>query len=141
MFGGPVHHINHQQINHGNKAANTDSDGLVGLNQAADSGFTQKELDIALASTLTQPNGPLGADSIGLVIEANDVGYYAPVLFGTPPTAYNLLIDSGSADTWVPSVICNDDKTCGGHKPLGSKTSSSFVVSNPVRSFQVTYGQ
>lgn len=76
-----------------------------------------------------------------MVIEANDVGYYAPLLIGTPAKIFNILMDSGSADFWVPSQLCNDDKSCGGHNTLGSKSSSTFAVSDPVKSFQVTYGK
>lgn len=59
---------------------------------------------------------------------------------GTPPKPFNILMDSGSADFWVPSQLCNKDQNCGNHNTLGTKSSSSFAVSDPVKSFQVTYG-
>ena len=92
------------------------------------------------SATHTDDETDLGQDSIGLVIEANDVGYFAPMLIGTPPRPFNVLMDSGSADFWIPSQLCNKDQTCGNHNTLGTKSSSSFAVSDPVKSFQVTYG-
>lgn len=44
-------------------------------------------------------------------------------------------MDSGSADTWVPSQAC---AVCGDHNSIGSASSSSFEVST--QAFQVTYG-
>lgn len=103
-------------------------------------GFPQAGLDAQIADQLTPANEPTANNSLGLDIEANDVGYVATVQMGTPPTNYSILMDSGSADFWVPSTQCQSQGGggCGNHVPLGSKTSSSFQASNSP--FQVTYG-
>jgi len=56
--------------------------------------------------TLTPANTPTTANSLGLDIENNDVGYIATVQMGTPPREFKLLMDSGSADLWVGAEGC-----------------------------------
>jgi hypothetical protein len=58
--------------------------------------FAQKE------SKITPPGETTAANSVGFSIEANDVGYFAEIEIGTPPTKFKLILDSGSSDTWVP---------------------------------------
>lgn len=40
------------------------------------------------------------------MFRSDDVGYLATVQMGTPPQDFVLLMDSGSADTWVGSEGC-----------------------------------
>lgn len=127
----------------GNDTQSNPSNGTVPdlSNQNSTSqGFPQAGLDAAIAGDLTPANTPTANNSLGLDIEANDVGYVATVQMGTPPTNYSILMDSGSADFWVASISCQSDAggDCGKHVPLGSTTSSSFQASN--QPFQVTYG-
>lgn len=65
-------------------------------------------LDIAAAAsdTLTNANTPSTNDSLGLDIEANDVGYIATIQIGTPAQDFKILMDSGSADFWVGATQC-----------------------------------
>ncbi|KDR78920.1 hypothetical protein GALMADRAFT_244580 [Galerina marginata CBS 339.88] len=89
---------------------------------------------------VAQANAPSDNDSLGLDIEAQDVGYLATVQMGTPPRDFLILMDSGSADLWVGSEDCQSQGGggCGNHQFLGTQSSSSFVDSgNP---FSVTYG-
>lgn len=85
-------------------------------------------------------NAPTASNSLGLDIEGQDVGYLAEVQIGTPPQNYFILMDSGSADFWVPSENCVSTAGggCGDHTTLGTASSSSFVDSGT--QFQVTYG-
>ncbi|KAF9484346.1 acid protease [Pholiota conissans] len=64
----------------------------------------------------------------GLSIEAPDIGYMTEVRIGTPPTTFELLVDSGSADLWVGAVGCRSDAggDCGNHTFLGPHKSSSY---------------
>jgi len=65
------------------------------------------------------------------------VGYFVPITIGTPGKQFNILIDSGSADFWVPSESCSAAQ-CGKHEQLGPDSSSTFVSNNAT--FQITYG-
>ena len=57
-------------------------------------------------NALTPANTPNITNSLGLDIEANDVGYIATVQMGTPARDFKLLMDSGSADLWVGAEGC-----------------------------------
>ncbi|KAF8150776.1 aspartic peptidase A1 [Crassisporium funariophilum] len=89
---------------------------------------------------VTPADAPSDGDSLGLDIEAQDVGYLATVQIGTPPQDFKILMDSGSADFWVGSEDCQseDGGGCGNHNFLGTTSSSSFQNSSDT--FQVTYG-
>ncbi|KAJ7086112.1 aspartic peptidase A1 [Mycena belliarum] len=78
--------------------------------------------------------------STALDIEANDIGYLATVLLGTPPKPFRLLVDSGSADMWVGGENCQADGggTCGNHRFLGERSSSSFRDTGNV--WNISYG-
>ncbi|KAL8279849.1 hypothetical protein RQP46_007699 [Phenoliferia psychrophenolica] len=103
---------------------------------SSSAGFSQTDLDAANQGTVSTAETPTANATLGLNIEANDVGYFATVQLGTPPADFKILMDSGSADFWVPSEACS---SCGStHTTLGAKTSSSFKASTT--QFQVTYG-
>lgn len=89
---------------------------------------------------LTPANKPTAPNSLGLDIEANDVGYIATVQFGTPPRDFSILMDSGSADLWVGSEDCQSENGggCGNHQFLGPQSSTSFKSST--KQFTVQYG-
>ncbi|KAI0833254.1 acid protease [Trametes gibbosa] len=94
----------------------------------------------AAASALNPANEPTTANSLGLDIEADDVGYIATIQMGTPPRDFHILMDSGSADLWVGGENCQSQAGggCGNHQFLGTQSSSSFKDS--AQPFQVTYG-
>lgn len=130
---------------HGNGTRNGTSDGNVppASNQNTTTpgqGFPQAALDGLNAGDLTKANQPPTANSLGLDIEGNDVGYIATVQIGTPPRDFSILMDSGSADFWVGGEGCLSDTSgdCGNHVFLGQQSSSSFQDSGT--KFQVTYG-
>ncbi|PPQ83461.1 hypothetical protein CVT25_007052 [Psilocybe cyanescens] len=93
-----------------------------------------------VASDVTDAGQPTADDSLGLDIEAQDVGYLATVQLGTPPRDFLILMDSGSADFWVGAENCQSEGggDCGNHNFLGPQSSSSFVDTNAP--FSVTYG-
>lgn len=127
---------------HGNKSAVGSGAGSAAPNATDNSGpgFSETALKAALQGGLTQAQPPTADNSLGLDIEANDVGYIATVQMGTPPRDFKLLMDSGSADLWVGAEGCQseDGGDCGNHVFLGTQSSSSFVDTN--KPFQVTYG-
>jgi len=85
---------------------------------------------------VTPANQPTASNSLGLNIDGPDISYLATIPIGTPPQNFLILMDSGSADFWVPSENC---QSCGNHQTLGTQSSSTFKDSqNP---FSVTYGK
>jgi hypothetical protein len=89
---------------------------------------------------ITTSNKPTTANSLGLDIEANDVGYFATVQMGTPLRDFRILVDSGSGDFWVGSENCQSEGGggCGNHQFLGTKSSSSFK--DTAQAWNITYG-
>ncbi|MCO5580974.1 hypothetical protein L7F22_034849 [Adiantum nelumboides] len=87
------------------------------------SGYSKSALAAANSNELQKAADPSAEDSLGLDIEANDVGYVATVEIGSKKLPFKMLIDSGSADTWVPQAPC---KQCNSHQKLGTSTSSTF---------------
>ena len=62
--------------------------------------------------------------------------YYGTIAVGTPPVAYDVILDTGSADLWLANSQCNEG--CNGLQTFDSSSSSTFTnVSKP---FEVTYG-
>ena len=123
-------------------------------------GFDPTDLAALESGSVTPANTPTTANSLGLDILANDVGYVATVQMGTPPRDFLILMDSGSSDLWVGAEECQSLTTPGAdcvsdsdqlafatliplnmqgdHTFLGTKSSSSFVDTN--QTFNVTYG-
>ncbi|KLO12797.1 acid protease [Schizopora paradoxa] len=120
---------------------NTQNTGTANA-AASDSGagFSDLDLEAALNGGLTAADNPTFGNTLGLDIEANDVGYVATVQIGTPPRNFNILMDSGSADFWVGAENCQSQQGggCGNHTFLGTQSSSTFVDTN--QQFEVTYG-
>lgn len=58
-------------------------------------------------------------------VPGSDYYYIVEVEIGTPPTPFNLIIDTGSADLWVPGEDCHN---CT-HTKLGPHLSKTFVPS------------
>jgi hypothetical protein len=94
----------------------------------------------AAANGVTIANNPTADNSLGLDIEAQDVGYLATIQMGTPPQNFLILMDSGSADLWVGAENCQSQGGggCGNHNFLGTQSSSSFKDTQ--KPFSVTYG-
>jgi len=115
-----------------NSAAASDSSG----------GFQVEALSAQQAGALTKAKTPATADSLGLDIEANDIGYIGTAQIGTPARNFRFLMDSGSADLWVGSENCTNSDNggdCGtSHTFLGPASSSSFIDTGDA--FSVTYG-
>ncbi|KAI0671548.1 acid protease [Trametes maxima] len=120
----------HKQQQAAAGAADDSDDGA-----AADAGNAT-----AAANGVTAASTPTADNSLGLDIEAKDVGYLATIQMGTPPRDFLILMDSGSADLWVGAEDCQSEAGggCGNHQFLGTQSSSSFQDLG--QQFQVTYG-
>ncbi|KAH9856515.1 acid protease [Lenzites betulinus] len=132
----------HGKHGKGGAAAGASNSTATGTASASNSTSTDDGTDASnsTASGLTDANTPTTANSLGLDIEANDVGYIATIQMGTPPRDFLILMDSGSADLWVGGEACVSSAggDCGNHQLLGTQSSSTFSDSNSP--FQVTYG-
>ncbi|KAF8656807.1 hypothetical protein AX16_002357 [Volvariella volvacea WC 439] len=86
------------------------------------------------------PSGVYAVTYASLDVETNDIGYTMPMHIGTPPQTFYMLMDSGSADTWVGDNNC---KTYTGsrcrHKHL-YHTNESTTLSKTNRMWSITYG-
>ncbi|GJE85515.1 acid protease [Phanerochaete sordida] len=124
----------------GGGKGNATAAGSGGDQADGGAGFSEVDLDAENNGGLTAANAPTADNSLGLDIEANDVGYIATVQLGTPPQDFKILMDSGSADFWVGGEQCQSTEggDCGNHTFLGTQSSSSFVDSG--KQFAVTYG-
>jgi hypothetical protein len=72
----------------------------------AGGGFSPVDAQALASDTLTPAETPTTSNTLGLDIQANDVGYIATVQMGTPPRDFKVLMDSGSADLWVGAEGC-----------------------------------
>lgn len=108
-------------------------------------GFSSLDLDALVNNKITPSDVDSSTSSpntLGLDIQANDNSYFTTMQIGTPPRPFRILIDSGSADFWVPGEDC-PVQTCGNHQRLGPATSSSFAdatASGAQQQFRVVYG-
>ncbi|KAH8391418.1 hypothetical protein KR200_011719 [Drosophila serrata] len=78
---------------------------------------------------------PLKDRSTSLGNYANTM-YYTKIEIGTPPQEFTVLIDTGSANLWVPSIQCTASP-CQNHRKYNSSASRTHVVNNT--NFQIQY--
>ncbi|KAH8341446.1 hypothetical protein KR059_007404 [Drosophila kikkawai] len=62
--------------------------------------------------------------------------YYTRIEIGTPPQEFSVLIDTGSANLWVPSIQCTSSP-CQNHRKYNSTASKTHVVNNT--NFRIEY--
>uniref|UniRef100_A0A8D2BD48 Peptidase A1 domain-containing protein n=1 Tax=Sciurus vulgaris TaxID=55149 RepID=A0A8D2BD48_SCIVU len=66
-----------------------------------------------------------------------DLAYVGIVSIGTPPQDFKVVLDTGSADLWVPSTYCSSG-ACASHSSFDPLRSSTFLVSG--RPIHLVYG-
>jgi hypothetical protein len=62
--------------------------------------------------------------------------YYGSIAVGTPPVAFDVILDTGSADLWLVDAQCTEG--CDGLQAFSPSSSSTFT--NDTKPFSVTYG-
>ncbi|KAF8629088.1 hypothetical protein AX15_003580 [Amanita polypyramis BW_CC] len=71
-----------------------------------------------------------------LVNQGSDSSYYGSLAIGTPPVAFDVILDTGSADLWVADTNCITG--CNGVPAFNPSGSSTFT--NSSTTFQIAYG-
>ncbi|XP_006899951.1 PREDICTED: pepsin F-like [Elephantulus edwardii] len=66
-----------------------------------------------------------------------DMSYAGAISIGTPPQNFQVIFDTGSTDTWVPSIYC-DSLACANHNAFNPLASTTFkFVGHPM---SIKYG-
>ncbi|KAF9164280.1 hypothetical protein DFQ26_001625 [Actinomortierella ambigua] len=65
----------------------------------------------------------------------NDTTWSLSLSIGTPPVSFNVIVDTGSSDLFIPGANCS---TCGGHKLYYPQNSTSAVQLD--RRFGIEFG-
>ncbi|KAF3935976.1 Saccharopepsin [Dactylellina cionopaga] len=64
--------------------------------------------------------------------------YYAEISLGSPPQIFKVVLDTSTANFWVPSSQCKLSIACAIHTKFDSSASSTYKANGT--SFQITYG-
>jgi cathepsin D len=93
------------------------------------------------APTTCAPTHTQGSNPIP-IINFNDAEYYGPVTIGTPPQTFEVIMDTGSSNLWVPSSKCDAAifKACANHSKYDGAASSTHAVDPSKRDLLLPYG-
>ncbi|KAI9305541.1 aspartic peptidase domain-containing protein [Cunninghamella echinulata] len=72
-------------------------------------------------------NNNMNDQTVALLNDVEIHQYGIQVQVGTPSTSFLLLLDTGSSDTWVPSIKCQRANGCVSNQKYDSSSSSTFI--------------
>ncbi|KAI9573773.1 aspartic peptidase domain-containing protein [Boletus coccyginus] len=108
----------------------------TGLDPAELGLLAKSQRDFVIAKYSGQSNQKRGSGYNLLVDQAYDSGYYGSLAIGTPLTAFDVILDTGSADLWIVDSSCGSP--CKGIPMFSPSASSTFKnLSTP---FDIQYG-
>lgn len=84
-------------------------------------------------------NAPTGgSNALGINQDGSDYSYFSTMQFGSKKQQLYMLIDTGSANTWVFSSDCQSD-TCSIHNTF-AKANSTTLKTEPASAWNLAYG-
>ncbi|KIJ20642.1 hypothetical protein PAXINDRAFT_165539 [Paxillus involutus ATCC 200175] len=98
--------------------------------------WAKSQRDTVIAKYSLQPNQKRGTGENLIVNQGYDSSFYGNLAIGTPPSSFDVILDTGSSDLWVASSACQS--SCAETENFDSSKSSTFQ--NLTRAFGVTYG-
>lgn len=82
-------------------------------------------------------NKPAAANALAINQDGADYSYFSTLTFGSKARAMYMLVDTGSANTWVFSSMCTSS-TCSIHNTFGKDDSTSLTISSST--WSLAYG-
>jgi hypothetical protein len=70
------------------------------------------------------------------VVDLQNLEYYAAVTIGTPAQSFEIILDTGSSNLWIPSISCG--QSCLPLPEYNSSASSTYVANGT--QFSIQYG-
>ncbi|KAH8356412.1 hypothetical protein KR084_012174 [Drosophila pseudotakahashii] len=85
-------------------------------------------------------NSTKGSEILKLSLQTRtNLEYYGTVSMGTPRQNFSVIFDTGSSNTWLPSINCpKSNLACQNHRRYNSSRSSSYTPDG--RNFTMRYG-
>jgi len=72
------------------------------------------------------------------LLDYTDEEYVGEVDIGTPAQTFSVVMDTGSANLWVPSIKCTTTRSCEGKNEYNSAKSSTYKANG--EKFSIQYG-
>jgi len=90
--------------------------------------------------TVVKSNNPNVPNAVAIDSDGSDFTYFAILKFGSSGKEMYMLVDSGSANTWVMSSNCSSN-ACGIHNTFGNADSTSLKTTSQTWSLSYGTGQ